>query len=567
MREEVEAADPAVLVGAAQDAVSYDPGVLDYGQTYYWRVDEINAPPDSGVIAGDVWSFTVEPFSYALQPIAATASSSFAANMGPERTIDGSGLNELDQHSMDAMDMWTSGVGVVPAWIQYEFDQVYKLDKMWVWNSNQIIEAFMGLSVKDVVIETSEDGAEWVQLEDATRFAQAPGSPTYTANTVVDFKGVFAKHVRLTINSGYGLLPQYGISEVRFFSIPLQARQPGPASGDTTEGIDVLLKWRAGRAVAMHEVYLGTASDDLALLGSTDQANYDLSAAGIEYGRTYYWQTNEVNEAAAPTGHVGDVWSFTTPDYLVVDDFEGYNDNCDRIFFAWLDGLGHNGGENIDNCNVAPYNGNGTGSLVGNALDNNLNDGSGNGNHGTHQGTPQWVQGVAGNALQFNGSTDYVEIADAPSLDMTNAITIAAWVKANSFGDWRGFVTKGIENSPYAMQMWGDGSLRFAWNWGTAATGAVGSGLVNSQGKMPLDEWAHVAVTYEGSTLGFYLHGGLDTQETDVSLVFGTSDESLILGVDFPGGDEYFEGVMDEVRIYNRALPPGEVMFLGDLMP
>ena len=52
-----------------------------------------------------------------------------------------------------------------------------------------------------------------------------------------------------------------------------------------------------------------------------------------------------------------------------------------------------------------------------------------------------------------------------------------------------------------------------------------------------------------------------------MSLVFGKSDESLILGADFPGGDEYFDGVMDEVRIYNRALPPGEVMFLGDLMP
>jgi len=116
------------------------------------------------------------------------------------------------------------------------------------------------------------------------------------------------------------------------------------------------------------------------------------------------------------------------------------------------------------------------------------------------------------------------------------------------------------------MQMWGDGSLRFGWNWGTAGAGAEGSGLVNSSGKMPLDEWAHVAVTYDGSTLSFYLNGGLDTQET-VSFVFGSSDESLILGADLPGGDEYFEGVMDEVRIYNRALLPGEVMFLGDLLP
>jgi hypothetical protein len=199
-------------------------------------------------------------------------------------------------------------------------------------------------------------------------------------------------------------------------------------------------------------------------------------------------------------------------------------------------------------------------------MDNNVEDGSGNGNHGTLQGSPQWVEGLIGRALQFNGSTDYVEVADAPVLDITNTITIAVWVKANTFGDWRGFVVKGLETAPYAMQMWGDGSLRFGWNWDLPA-GAVGDGLVNSNAKMPLGEWAHLAVTYDGSTLRFYINGGLDTQEVDVSLVFGTNDEPLILGCDFPSGDEYFDGAMDDVRIYNRALLPGEVIFLGDLIP
>jgi len=365
--EDVAAGDASVLVSAGQDANAYDPGLLDFGQTYFWRVDEINAPPDSSVIAGEVWSFTAEPFSYPIETgITATASSSFAANMGPEKTIDGSGLNELDQHSVNGPDMWTSGAGVVPAWIQYEFDKVHKLDQMWVWNSNQIIEAFMGLGAKDVTIETSEDGAEWTVLEGATLFNQAPGLPTYTANTTIDFGGALAKFVKITIHSGYGLMPQYSISEVRFFSIPVKAREPVPMSGDVVEDIDVLLKWRAGREAAAHEVSLGTAPGDLALLGTTDETNYDLGAAGIEYGKTYYWQINEVNEAATPTVQVGDIWNFSTPDYLAVDDFESYNDDCDRIFFAWQDGWGHNGGESIDDCDVPPYNGNGTGSLVGN---------------------------------------------------------------------------------------------------------------------------------------------------------------------------------------------------------
>ena len=57
--------DPrGVLASQGQIATTYDPGRLDFGQTYYWRIDEVNAPPDSTIFKGEVWSFTVEPFSY-----------------------------------------------------------------------------------------------------------------------------------------------------------------------------------------------------------------------------------------------------------------------------------------------------------------------------------------------------------------------------------------------------------------------------------------------------------------------------------------------------------------------
>jgi len=355
-----------VLAVQDHDVSSFDPeGRFDFGQTYYWRVDEVNGAPDYTIFKGEIWSFTVEPFSYPITSITATASSSFGANTGPEKTIDGSGLNELDQHSMDGSAMWTSGAGVVPAWIQYEFDSVLKLDEMWVWNSNQIIEAFMGLGAKDVFIETSVDGTEWTVLEGATLFNQAPGSPTYTANTTIDFGGALAKFVKITINSGYGLMPQYSISEVRFFSIPAAAREPEPADGATVGNVDVVLTWRAGREAGSHEVYLGSDPTDLTLLGSSMEANYDLSGAGLEYGTTYYWQINEVNDVEVPASYLSDIWSFTTQDYFAVDDFESYDDDCHRIFFAWQDGWGHNGGESIDDCDVPAYGGNGTGAIVG----------------------------------------------------------------------------------------------------------------------------------------------------------------------------------------------------------
>jgi Tol biopolymer transport system component len=304
-----------VLISQGQDANAFDPmGLIECGQMYYWRVDEISTPPNSSIYRGFVWSFTTEPFSYPLENVTATASSSSAKNTGPERTIDGSGLNTLDQHSALAADMWLSGMGDPAPSLQYDFDKAYKLDKMLVWNSNQLIEPFLGFGAKDVVIEISVDGTEWTVLQGAALFNQATGTETYTANTSIDFAGALAQSVRLTINTGWGAMPQYGLSEVRFFYIPVHAREPQPAAGATADTVDIVLKWHAGREAISHEVYLGTDAQDLTLLGTTDDPSFDLSGQGLEPGSTYYWRIDEINETAGPSIHTGDVWSFSTPD-------------------------------------------------------------------------------------------------------------------------------------------------------------------------------------------------------------------------------------------------------------
>jgi len=359
-------ADPmGVLVSQGQNIASYDPDTaLDYGQTYYWRVDEVNGAPDNTVFKGEVWSFTAEPIGFPILSVSATASSSHSADMGPEKTIDGSGLDAVDQHSTEATDMWLSGMGDATPSIQYEFDKVYKLHELWGWNSNQLVESFLGLGAKDVLIETSTDGNEWTPLEDATQFAQATASADYTHNTTVSLGSVMAKYVRITINTGYGMLPQFGLSEVRFFAIPTFARKPEPADGAITDGADIVLNWRAGREAVSHEVYLGTDAQDLALVGTTSDSSF--AAGGLDYGKTYYWSITGINEAETPSSYAGDVWSFTLPAYGIVDDFEQYDNKCNRIFFAWEDGIGHNGGEGIDDCDVPASNGNGGGSIVGN---------------------------------------------------------------------------------------------------------------------------------------------------------------------------------------------------------
>jgi len=368
--DDVNAADRAnprgVQVSQGQDANTYDPtGLLAFGQTYYWRVDEVNAAPDLTTFKGDVWSFTSEAYGYAVKPVKATASSSSNALMGPEKTIDGSGLSASDEHSVSASHMWLSKKGSSPIWIKYDFDKVYKLHQMWVWNSNQATEPDVGLGAKEVTVETSLDGTTWTALGDAMEFAQATGEPNYVHNTTVEFGGVEAKYVRLTIaNNWSDGTKMAGLAEVRFFYVPVKAFGPTPAAGATGVAIDAVLNWRPGREAVQHQVYLGTDPNALALVKTVTAHSLGLGSLGLQYGKTYYWKVTEVNDAATPSSWEGDVWSFSIPDSFIVDDFEKYNDTCNRVFFAWTDGLGYS---ELASCGASASNGNGTGSMVGNA--------------------------------------------------------------------------------------------------------------------------------------------------------------------------------------------------------
>ncbi len=327
-----------VLASRGQDANSYDPpGVLGFGKTYYWRIDEVNGAPDNTIFKGEVWNFTVEPFGYPITGVTATASS-FQGAMVPANTVNGSGLNAQDQHSTDSTAMWMTN-SPMPAWIQFQFDKVYKLHQMLVWNSNQLIESFLGFGAKNVTVEYSVDGQTWTALKGVPEFARAPGTPACEANTTVAFGGVEAKFVKLTINANWGAMaPQTGLSEVRFFYVPVQARSPQPATAAKSVSVDAALNWRPGREAASHKVYLG--DDPNAVANGTAPArtvtDHSLALDPLNLGTTYYWRVDEVNAATYP----GEVWSFTTQDYQVVDDFESYTDQAGaEIFTAWVDGF------------------------------------------------------------------------------------------------------------------------------------------------------------------------------------------------------------------------------------
>jgi serine/threonine protein kinase/Tol biopolymer transport system component len=163
--------------------------------------------------------------AYPIKNVTATASSA-QPGKGPEKTVDGSGLDKNDGHSTNASDMWLS-TAVPPHWIQFEFDKVYALHELWVWNQNQTVEPILGFGAKTVKIEYSTDGTAWTALANVPEFARAPGQDSYQHNTTVSFGGVSAKYAKLTIEKGWGTAPSVGLGEVRFFYIP-SASTPKP---------------------------------------------------------------------------------------------------------------------------------------------------------------------------------------------------------------------------------------------------------------------------------------------------------------------------------------------------
>jgi hypothetical protein len=234
---------------------------------------------------------------------------------------------------------------------------------MLVWNSNESLEKAIGLGFKNVTIEYSVDGSDYKTLGTTHDFNQAPGTTDYEHNTTIDMEGVAAKYVKLTANSNFkNILKQYGLSEVRFFSIPVQAREPSPAVGAIDVELDLNLGFRAGRERAKHDVYFG--EDPQAVSGGTApvQTVTDTSYGplALDLGKTYFWRVDEVNDVETPGVWQGNIWYFTTQEYFVLDDFESYNSADNQIWYTWKDGLGYGTPE------TSPYYaGNGTGAAVG----------------------------------------------------------------------------------------------------------------------------------------------------------------------------------------------------------
>jgi hypothetical protein len=178
-----------------------------------------------------------------------------------------------------------------------------------------------------------------------------------------------------------------------------------------------------------------------------------------------------------------------------------------------------------------------------------VNDVSGNGNDGAIANATWTTSGKFGSALTFNGTSALVTVNDSASLRLTGGMTLEAWMYPTSVGtSWRDVIYKGddiyflLGASPNASRPEAGGT--FAEVYGTGALTA--------------NTWTHLAGTYDGATLRLYVNG-VQVAILAWTGTIATSANPLQIGGDSIYG-QYFQGQIDEVRIYNRALSASEVL-------
>ncbi len=181
-------------------------------------------------------------------------------------------------------------------------------------------------------------------------------------------------------------------------------------------------------------------------------------------------------------------------------------------------------------------------------------DSSNSNNGGTISGASWTTSGRYGRALDFDGTNDSVQVPDANSLDLTSTMTLSAWVKPHAIaGRWQ---------TPIWKEDGASGTYALSADRPTSSLPSVGarssSGWQIADGTSPLtnNEWAHLAGTWDGQALKLYINGALVSTQAATSNAL-TSTGVLRIGA-MPGG-QYFDGLIDEVRVYNRALSQQEV--------
>lgn len=182
-------------------------------------------------------------------------------------------------------------------------------------------------------------------------------------------------------------------------------------------------------------------------------------------------------------------------------------------------------------------------------------DASGRGNVGTISGAAWDTTGRYGSALRFDGVDDVVSIPDSATLDLTNGMTLEAWVRPTNGTNWRTVILKEI-NGGLAYGLYANINAPAPGGY-AHITGTTVSDGIGGTSQVALNTWTHLAITYDGATLRIFVNG-VQANSKPLTGSMIVSANPLRLGGNAVWG-EYFAGMIDDVRIYNRALTASEI--------
>jgi hypothetical protein len=396
-----EASDP-INEGTMVTGNSYTP-TLEMNKTYYWRVD---ASRGATSVKGPVWSFTTlseiavtDPnlvLRWTLDEQAGSTAVDWSGH-GNHGSLDGPAEWVLDGLYGGALEFYGNSrvihdVDPAQRWSAFTVALWVKATKTGQRLYSGVFNNDSGGPDFQIDVDGTSPGSyryygsagnalfgpvhqEWIHLAAAcdgtnttlfyngeqagvvegadTNFGQlviaGNRSDAYRFRGVIDDVYVYDK--ALTIEEIQGLMP----------GNTLLAGNPSPGNGAAVDIRDATtLSWTAGETAVSHNVYFGPDEDALELQANQPGTSFSLASLVEFDGGDYYWRIDEVE--ADGTVQTGYVWTFTIPDYLIVDDFESYtNYSPDRLFQAWIDGIGFSPDEWFPDGNP----GNGTCAAVG----------------------------------------------------------------------------------------------------------------------------------------------------------------------------------------------------------
>jgi len=303
----------------------------------------------------------------------------------------------------------------------------------------------------------------------------------------------------------------------------LIASDPGPRDGAECIPLDTTLSWTGGAEATAHWVYFGT-TDTPPSKGLRTTTTYD--PPQLESDTLYYWRIDEKkNTEVWP----GDLWTFrTVPSVPVIDP---------NLVGWWkLDEV----------CSDSTT----------------VLDSSGYGRHGTFVGDVQYMDGSDGDALQFDGRDDYAELPIGSVIGSLTNSTFTVWVDSQPGGSWaRAFDFNSDPNIYMCLgpRWWFMDDMYFA----ITTEGAANQTLVQPTGFDIESGWHHIAVTIDADmqTMILYYDGEDLASNSDATLTPSDLGETTNnwLGRSHDADDSYYQGSMDDFRIYNYALPQAEI--------